>query len=473
MAAPDGPAAEAGEETPRGLRRWWEGTSLAFRLFLLATGWSLLALAAAAIVLLAWYRSTVERGFETLLDVYSLNLVASIEQGDDGRLTGTPNLGEPRFSSFQSGWYWQARVMDEEGLGLASASLAGERTEMPPTSEVPYGRDFRRSAIIEGPDGKQLMAVERIVVFDRSGDWVSFLITGNLADVDAEIAAFRTRLLIVFAVLGAGLVTISVAQVLVGLLPLRRLRRALADIREGREGYLRGVYPGEITPLVRELNSLITSNEKVVERARTHVGNLAHALKTPLSVLLNEARAAKGPLSEKVIDQAQTMQHQLDLYLERARMAGRSRVLGAVCEVDPVVQSLARVMNRVHEERGIEVRATSPDGLRFRGERQDLEEMLGNLIDNACKWAAAEVVVTAQRRDAETIEILIEDDGPGLPAGQRQEALKRGKRLDTSRPGSGLGLSIVVELADLYEGHLLLEDAPTGGLRARLVLPGQ
>ncbi len=236
---------------PAGWRQRWETTSLAFRLFLLATGWSLLALLLAGFVLLAWYRSTVERSFETLLDVYSLNLVASVDQSDTGQLSGTPNLGEPRFASYHSGWYWQVTVAGKPGLGMVSPSLAGGRLEMAPVSDAPYDRDFRRKAVIEGPAGRDLLAIERVVIFDASGDQLNFVMAGDLADVDAELAAFRVRLFAVFALLGIGLVTISVVQVRVGLMPLHRLGRALAAIREGRSTRLEGRYPGEIMPLVQ------------------------------------------------------------------------------------------------------------------------------------------------------------------------------------------------------------------------------
>ncbi|ESR22810.1 ATP-binding protein [Lutibaculum baratangense] len=463
--------AQAEEPAARGWRQKWDATSLAFRLFLLATGWSLLALLVAGVVLSTWYRSTVERGFQTLLDVYSLNLVASVEQNEGGLLSGTPNLGEPRFSSFQSGWYWQVQVAGSPGPGIGSPSLAGSRLEMPPPRDAPYDREFRRDAVIEGPGGRSLLAVERVVIFDTTGDRLNFLVAGDLGDVEAELTAFRNRLIIVFAVLGAGLVTISVAQVRVGLRPLRRLRLALSAIREGEAAHLEGEYPPEIMPLVRELNGLMAANTKIIERARTHVGNLAHALKTPLSVLMNEARADGGRLSGKVLEQSAIMRHQLDLYLERARMAGRTRVLGATIEVKPVLDALARTMERIHEDRGISVVAECPERVRFQGEQQDLEEILGNLVDNACKWARALVRVEVRPVGQSQIEIVIDDDGAGLAAGQREEALKRGRRLDTSRPGSGLGLSIVSELVELYEGSLTLEEAPGRGLRARVVLP--
>ncbi|MCA3574702.1 MAG: sensor histidine kinase, partial [Aestuariivirga sp.] len=226
-----------------------------------------------------------------------------------------------------------------------------------------------------------------------------------------------------------------------------------------------------------ELNLLIQSNVEIVERARTQVGNLAHALKTPLSVLTNEAAQQEGALAGKVREQAEIMRNQVSLYLDRARRAARAQGIGAVTEVKPVLEALARTLERINRDRAITIRADCPEGLRFRGERQDLEEMVGNLLDNACKWAATRAAVSAMpvrepgAAGRSFLEIAVEDDGPGLPADKRAQALKRGQRLDETKPGSGLGLSIVAETAAMYNGSVRLEDSPMGGLKAVLTLP--
>jgi signal transduction histidine kinase len=227
--------------------------------------------------------------------------------------------------------------------------------------------------------------------------------------------------------------------------------------------------------VAEELNLLIQSNVEIVERARTQVGNLAHALKTPLSVLTNEAAAQDGPLAAKVREQAELMRGQVSLYLDRARRAARAQGIGAVTEVKPVLEALARTLERINRDKGVAVSVECPDALRFRGERQDLEEMVGNLLDNACKWAAGRVSLVAapapEASGRSYLTIAVEDDGPGLPEDQRAQALKRGQRLDESKPGSGLGLSIVAETAAMYNGSVGLEDAGLGGLRAVLLLP--
>jgi signal transduction histidine kinase len=242
---------------------------------------------------------------------------------------------------------------------------------------------------------------------------------------------------------------------------------------------LQGKFPVEIAPLARETNALIDANREIVERARTHVGNLAHALKTPLSVIVNEA-AARGndPFACKVLEQADIMRDQVARQLERARLAARSTVVGTSVEVPPVVTALARTMEKLYRARDIAIDVDVPDHARFRGEQQDLEEMVGNLVDNGCKWAQSRVAIEVMADQPPSdgaksrVRIIVDDDGPGLSPAEREQVALRGQRLDETKPGSGLGLSIVVELAGLYGGVLTLGTAPIGGLRAELALPG-
>jgi signal transduction histidine kinase len=265
-------------------------------------------------------------------------------------------------------------------------------------------------------------------------------------------------------------------QVRFGLAPLNRISRSLAAIRSGKAEKLVGSFPVEIEPLARETNALIDANREIVERARTHVGNLAHALKTPLSVIMNEA-AARGddPLAEKVKEQIGIMRDQVTRHLERARIAARVAVVGTITDVVPVVQALARTIEKTHHDKEIAIDLDIQAEAQFRGERQDLEEMVGNLVDNACKWAGSRVSIEVMGEQPEpgrqVVRIVVDDDGPGLTPAQREQVSRRGQRLDETKPGSGLGLSIVVELAGLYGGALNLGTAPIGGLRAELVLP--
>jgi signal transduction histidine kinase len=286
---------------------------------------------------------------------------------------------------------------------------------------------------------------------------------------------FIFALTVTFALLGLALGFTTLLQIRFGLRPLANLRSALGAIRQGEAERIVGEYPRDISPLASELNLLLDTNREILERARTQVGNLAHALKTPLSIIMNEAENAPDEVAARVREQAVLMRDQVNYYLDRARAAALAGTLGTLTDAEPVVAGLARTFAKIYRDKDLEVELAVPPDLRFRGERQDLEEMAGNLIDNAAKWASRKVVVsveTLREDDRPRFRLLIDDDGPGLPETAREEMLKRGRRLDETKPGSGLGLSIVSDLAALYRGSLKLDASPMGGLRAILELPG-
>jgi signal transduction histidine kinase len=437
--------------------------------------WSAVSLVAAGIILVALYRQSVERGFDERLDVFLKTLIAQMVSDDDDTvaLREPGNLGEPRFELPLSGWYWMVRSYPAGTVEMSSTSLAGDVLALPEPAASEDGEPSRGA--ITGPDGEGLRYLERVISLADDSRYL-VAVAGNATEIGEEVATFGTRVTATLAVFGLGLVLATLLQVRVGLKPLERMRAALHAIRVGDTQRLEGEFPSEIAPLASELNALIDSNREVVDRARTHVGNLAHALKTPLSVVLNEARAADGPLARKVEEQAGLMQAQVNHHLDRARLAAQRRMIGVVTEIAPAAEGLARAMRRIHEARDLSIGVTVAPGLRFRGERQDLEEMLGNLLDNACKWAEGAVdlkveAIAGGGADRRMARVTVDDDGPGLDPAARQAALERGRRLDESVPGSGLGLAIVSDLAGLYGGRLALDAAPTGGLRAVLTLP--
>lgn len=453
--------------------------SLAFRLFLSATTWTVVILFATGVSLSSLYHEAVERSFDRRLGVYLRTLVAAIAAPEEGGDRGSLSLGEPLFDLPLSGWYWQVTHLNTpKPETRLSRSLWDGTLPHLADRQVQATTDGTRRSYIDGPEDQRLRLVERTVDLGEEGRYL-VSIAGDPQEIEEEMRAFNQTLAITFVMLAAVLLLITMFQVRFGLAPLKRISESLAAIRTGRAERLEGQFPVEIEPLARETNALIDANRQVVERARTHVGNLAHALKTPLSVIVNEAAAHSGePFAGKMREQADIMRDQVTRHLERARFAARLTVVGVVTEVPPVVTALARMMEKLYHERGIQIEVDAPDPVRFFGERQDLEEMVGNLVDNACKWAASRVSITVESETRAgkglppAVRIVIDDDGPGLSATEREQVAQRGQRLDETKPGSGLGLSIVLELAALYGGSLNLSPAPIGGLRAELVLPG-
>jgi signal transduction histidine kinase len=455
------------------------GSSLATRLFLSATAWVVVILVITGFILSSVYRDATERAFDRRLNLYLRNLVAEVATPDEPPDRQFQSLGEPLFELPLSGWYWQiTRTDTEKSETRASRSLWDKK--LPKLDE--HGADLTAAGVrlgyVEGPEGQNLRMVERPVDLGADGKYL-VSVAGDATEIFDETRSFDYYLGGTFVALSIVLLLTTIFQVRFGLAPLKRISDSIADIRSGRAERLEGEFPVEIAPLARETNALIDANREIVERARTHVGNLAHAIKTPLSVIVNEASAhIADPFATKVLEQADVMRDQLAHHLERARIAARVTTVGTVTEVAPTIEALRRTMEKIHRDRDVVIEVEADAQARFRGERQDLEEMVGNLIDNACKWAASRVFIEVRMERAAgpgvgpTLRVTVDDDGRGLSAAQRAQASRRGQRLDESKPGSGLGLSIVIDLAALYGGSFALGNAPIGGLRTELTLPG-
>jgi len=447
--------------------------SLAFRLIAAAAVWTVLALVAGGLILSNAFRASVEGDFDSELQSSMDALVASAGYDPSGAIQLEPRYLSARFQRAYSGDYWQI-VPIGGGKPIISHSLLDRTIRF---SDSDAGKDSMVWGHAEGPDRQHLRVLARRIEFpitataqpDDNRAYM-FYVAGDMNEVDRRIAEFNGTLVWSFVILGLGLIAAVFIQVRVGLQPLRKVTDALARIRAGQARRLEGSFPAEIEPLASELNSLIEHSAEVVGRARSYVSNLAHFLKTPLTVLANEVTANPGPFGELVSRQVKSMRRQVDHYLARARAAGALDVLGNRTQVAPVLEDLARVLRQIHAESAVDVDVNCPPALAFRGERQDLEEMAGNLIDNACKWSRGHVHVTAEN-SGPNICLSVEDDGPGLTPDERDQVGERGERLDESVPGSGLGLAIVRDIAKLYAGALTLDSSPLGGLRARLTLP--
>ncbi len=449
--------------------------SLARRLVLLAVGWSVAALAVTAVLLAFLFQEAALRRFETTLGVLTDNLIAgsTLENGQ----VVAPAFTDARALRVYSGLYWTIAEPRPDG-SLQTSTPSRSRSlwdaELrPPADLLRRLRADPRNPIAfdaAGPQiGERLRGVARIATID--GREVVFLAAEDRGPIDRDVRTFVTATALAFLALGAGLIAAVVVQVRVGLQPLFRLRSAVADVRRGKAERLAGDYPTELEPLAKELNALVLHNQETVERQRTHVGNLAHALKTPISVMMTEASQQPGPLSTVVTRQARVMQEQVDHHLRRARAAARAQGPGERTPVAEVLDELSRTLERIFRDKGIAIDWDAPDDLWFLGERQDLLEIAGNAMENAGKWGRRRIRVRAEAAGPERMRLTIEDDGPGLPAERREDVIRRGARLDESAPGSGLGLAIIDELARAYRGVLDLNESSLGGLKLTVELP--
>jgi signal transduction histidine kinase len=450
--------------------------SLARRLFFSASAVSVVVLLIIGVVLSSLYRNAVERAFDRRINVYLRNIVAEIANNPRSPTIEPETLGEPLFFIPGSGWYWQITRLNDPQERKASRSSPDEGFPTLESLKVQPVYGGLRQAYITGPDSQRLRAVERFLDLGEDGRFL-LMIAGDSFEIEDEVSDFNDALLLTLGFILLAFMAIIWFQIRYGLRPLKNVSEALFEIRSGQADRLQGSFPKEVAPLAAEVNALLDTNREIVDRARTHVGNLAHALKTPLSVLMNETVNLKDQSAEKIREQLGFMRDQVQRHLDRARIAARAAVVSTTVEVAPVIEMLVRTMEKIHRDRGVMLHTKLIPEINFRGEQQDVEEMVGNLVDNACKWAASRVdiemfALSAPRAGLPgSFRIQVDDDGPGLATAEREEVLHRGKRLDESKPGTGLGLSIVLELAKLYGGTLQLGASPLGGLRAELVLP--
>lgn len=438
--------------------------SLTFRLIVTSFAWVGTTLVVTGILLIALFRGHIEERFEHLLLDHLEELVSAIELTPEGDLMMTWRPADPRFNRPHSGWYWEVL---RAGASMAhSDSLWKDSLKM----IEPLPGESSQIQQFSGPENEMLLALAREIVFPEAEQPLLVVVAGPISDVEANVRAFTSQVSITLVVLGLGLLLAVWFQVRFGLRPLRAMQQALGNIRKGEARRLPENYPKEIKPVVDELNGLLNHNEALLERARTQVGNLAHALKNPLTVIRNEAQTLKNERGFLILNQATAMASSMDRYLSQARAAGTLGVLGARSDVRAIVEDLSFSLNRLYKEKRLEITFEAPEECWFQGEAEDLEEVLGNLMDNACKWAAGEVLVQARCTD-DRLLIVVEDDGPGIPDRQKNEALGRGVRLDEKMHGSGLGLDIAQDIIRLYRGSISLNEAFNGGLSVRIELP--
>ncbi len=451
------------------------GRSLTRRLIWLAAAWIVMALLITGVVLTSQFQESGLRRLGGVLNntIDELVVAAGVR---DGQVV-VPQIEDARTKALLSGKYWAVAERNADGdLVVIARSTSLWDSEMP----IPASLSERVAEVAGGTvsynavgpnNGEPLRVAASQKQLPGREQPVVFIAALNRSNIDSDTRQFATLTWIALGLLGVGLMAAVFFQVRIGLRPLYELGQEIGDVRKGRATRITQDYPEEIAPLAEQLNKLLDHNQEVVERQRTHVGNLAHALKTPLSVMLAETEGQSGALPEIVRRQSEIMRGQVDHHLRRARAAARAQGSGERTPVAEVLDEMAVMLERVFQSKGVEIDWRAPDELMFRGERQDLQEMVGNLLENACLWSKRRVKVSAGAMGMGRLLLVIEDDGPGLPEDRRDEVLKRGTRLDEDVPGTGLGLSIVDELTRAYEGRLTLGDSDMGGLKAMLELP--
>ncbi|WP_137862759.1 MULTISPECIES: HAMP domain-containing sensor histidine kinase [unclassified Sphingomonas] len=432
-------------------------------MLLVATAWIMLLLVGGGIALDRVLVTTVTKNFDDQLDYLLKAMIFSAELDQNGDVMLNRELADQRFLEYNSGAYWQISGKGHEAFpsrSLWDQKLKVDREHSDTNVHVYDSRQL---------PGQLLRVAERDAVLPGSNVRWRFQVAQSRETLDGQIAQLRRTLVRSFVLLGLGLVIMVALQTWYGLLPLRRVRQEIARLRAGESTRVEGAMPAEVAPMVEELNALVEHNDRQAEEARRHAGNLAHALKTPLSVIMNAAAAGQPDLAQAVIREARTMRRQIDHHLARARAVGRRGSAHSRAQVWPSIEAVERAVARLYPNVRIDIDGRKD--LVAHIERQDLDDLLGNLVENAAKYGGGSVFITAGVQ-AGFVEILVEDDGRGIPEADRIRIFDRGVRLDSGKPGTGLGLAIVRDVAEIYDGTVSLEESEDlGGVLVRLRLP--
>ena len=432
---------------------------------LIAAGWISFLLLGGGIALDQTLTGQVTRNFDSQLGNLLNGMIASAEVGPDGEVFLNRPLGDQRLLEPNSGLYWQIRGKGHDDFPSRSLWDRSLDVRANHVDKEPHAYDS-----VQFPS-EPLRVLERTIQLPGSDTVWWFTVAERRSELDNQIGRVRRILVRSFAVLGLGLLVMAMLQTWLGLGPLRGVRLAIQKMRSSGANRVTEPLPLEVRPLVEELNGLLAHTERQAEEARTHAGNLAHALKTPLTVVMNAATARAEDLPDTVIREAAVMRRQVDHHLARARAVGRRAVGQARAQVGESVEAVLRAVTVLYDKTRFDL-----DGkreARVAIERQDLDEILGNLIENAAKYGGGSVFVTIDPvGEPDWCEVWIEDDGTGIPAEERDRIFDRGARLDTGKPGTGLGLAIVRDVAEIYGGSVILhESEDLGGLLVKLRLP--
>ena len=449
-------------------------SSLRFRLLAGTLAWVLLTIVVAGWGLDSLFKQHMMQQVRAELTLHFNQLLSFVAIDADGKVSVPHALSDARFDQPLSGLYWQIDQQNEQGQAETTGLLRSRSLwdNVLPTSDIGNTSAALQEFIITDTDGSVLNAVGRIIQPEEESSLPLRLVVAINHDIVALPAErFRNMLILALTVLAVGLMVAVTIQVILGLRPFGRLRKSLADVHEGKALHIEGDFPAELEPLVNDFNKVLDVNAEVIERARTQAGNLAHAVKTPLAILSNAAAKEQTSFSALVKEQVAMAQRQVNYHLARARAAAAMQASSSRTSVKTSLEALIRVMQRLYTEKNLDIRLhLQEENCTFRGEEQDFQEMLGNILDNACKWASHAISITVVSTQSEIV-ITVDDDGEGLPETQKDLIFQRGIRADEKKPGTGLGLDIVRDLTDLYHGMVMTAPSPLGGLRVVLRLP--
>lgn len=443
--------------------------SLALRLFLSASVWILLTLISGGLLLSDIFRESTEKAFDDKLNLFMETLIGSSKIDSTESITVVNPLGDPRFFQPYSGWYWQinkgsqtlvrSRSMWDQVLTLDKRLIGGRAQFINSNLQEKKNKKIVTS--------QKLNIVQREISFPGFDDPLTFMISGDTEEFEKNIMQFNNILVSSLAILGFGLLLSVYLQVKYGLLPLKKIKNSLFKIRNGDAKKLEDNYPTEVSPLASEINILLEHNEKIVQRAKTHVGNLAHALKTPLTIISNHINATND---QSLKPQVELINKNIDRYLNKARSSATGNIVKSKIDVDIVTKKIIKIFRKIYPN--LQINLISIDkNLLIPGNSDDLDEILGNLLENACKWTNEVVELKVLKFSDRSIKFTISDDGPGLPKHRRAEVFARGFRLDEQTPGTGLGLNIVKDTVEQYSGKVWLSESIFNGLEVNVILP--
>jgi signal transduction histidine kinase len=424
------------------------------------------SLVLAGIMVATLMRTYITDGFHEEMQIHIEELAALTAIDEKGQPYLKRRLSDPRFIPVNSGFYWE---VERDGFtrikspSLVSGDLTGKLAK----------RTAQSWAFLQGPTGKMLeYGMLRYPEKDKAPLRLSIATDTRL--IEQVLSDFNWPLMYVLAGFAAAMTVLGSMQVVYSLKPLQRMKTAVADIRSGKAAHMVGQYPSEFSPLVSDLNQLLDANSEMIRSARIQAGNLAHGLRTPLAIMMDEAQeiALKGETesANTLMNGCRQMLRYVEYYTARARTAALARIPGQVASLRATLEPIITAMRRLHKGRDINICLGDFPDIVMACDEVDLEEMTSNLIDNACKWAKTRVMASWEE-DSQWVVIFIDDDGPGLAPDEYENVFRVGERLDMETPGTGLGLSIVRDLVKLYHGNIALSKSPLGGLRAALALP--